>query len=262
MRRHLWLVLLCPALAAGETPAQPKPEWSGTAGLGAIVLTGNTHTTTLNALASAQRETAGWILGAKASGVYGRARQVDPSLPDQTVALAASGQLRGDRRFGPHFTWFALGGADTDHVASVEYRAYGESGAGYLWLDRKQEGGSEALLRTDLGLRYTYESRWQYFGTATSPVGDLPDRDQLSPRAGLAFRYGFSRYVALVEEAEVLATVTGGERYLVRSLSKLTSKLTSAVAMGLAYQVAWDSAPAPGKVDTDTALTATLEATF
>lgn len=262
MRKHLWLALLCPALAAAEAPAAAKPEWSGTAGLGAIVLTGNTNTTTLNALAGAQRETAGWILAAKVNGVYGRSRPVDRSQPDQTVALAAAGQLRGDLRFGPHFTWFLLGGAETDHVASVEYRAYGESGAGYIWLDWKQEGGSEAFLRTDLGLRYAHESRFQYYATATSPTGDLSDRDQLAPRAGVAFRYAFSRYVAFVEEAEVLASVAGGERYQVKSLSKLTSKLTSALTAGLAYQVAFDSAPAPGKVDTDTALTATLEVTF
>lgn len=262
IRRILVVALLAPALAGAQEPPKVKPEWSGTAGLGAIVLTGNTSTTTLNALLSTQRETAGWILGAKASGVYGRTRPVDRSLPDQTVALAASGQLRGDRKLLPQLTVFALGGVDTDHVASVEARGYGEGGLGYIWLDRKQDGKEAVFLRTDLGLRYTYESRWQYYATATAPAGDLPDREQLAPRAGLAARYAFSQYVALLEEAEVLAAVTGGERYQVRSLTKLTSKLTSAMTAGVGYLVAYDSAPAPGKVDTDTALTATLEVSF
>ena len=143
IRSILVVALLAAALAGAQEPPRAKPEWSGTAGLGAIVLTGNTSTTTLNALLSTQRETAGWILGAKASGVYGRTRPVDRSQPEQTVALAASGQLRGDRKLLPQLTVFALGGVDTDHVASVEARGYGEGGLGYIWLDRKQDGKEE-----------------------------------------------------------------------------------------------------------------------
>ncbi len=262
MRSALWLVLLAPAIAGAQEPPKAKPDWSGTAGAGALVLTGNTSSTTLNALASAQRETAGWILAAKATGVYGRTRPADRTKPAETVALAATSQLRGDRRLGPHFTVFALAGADTDHVASVEYRAYGEGGVGYIWLDRKVEKERELFLRTDLGVRYAYESRWQYYPSAAALPGDLPDRDQVQPRVGLAFRYALSPWVAFVEEAEALASVSGGERYQVRSLSKLSSRLYASVTAGLGYLVSYDSAPAPGKVDTDTALSATIEVAF
>lgn len=262
MRRALWLSLLVPALTWAQELPKVTPDWSGTAGVGALVLTGNTSSTTLNALTSAQRETSGWILAAKATGVYGRTRPADRTKPTETVALAATSQLRGDRRLGPQFTVFALAGADTDHVASVEYRAYGEGGVGYIWLDRKVEKERELFLRTDLGVRYSYESRWQYYPTAAALPGDLPDRDQVMPRAGLAFRYALSPWVAFVEEAEVLAAVSGGERYQARSLSKLSSRLYASVTAGLGYLVAYDSAPAPGKVDTDTALSATLEVAF
>ena len=60
----------------------------------------------------------------------------------------------------------------------------------------------------------------------------------------------------------MLAAVSGGERYQARSLSKLSSRLYASVTAGLGYLVAYDSAPAPGKVDTDTALSATLEVAF
>lgn len=259
-----WVALLAPALAVAAEggPARPATEWSGVVGAGVIVLTGNAETTTMNGAASAQREAGGWILAGKATGVYGRTRPADRSQPAQTVALGATGQLRADRKLGAQLTVFALGGAETDHVASLEYRAYGEGGAGWLWLDRKPEAGGELFLRTDLGLRYTYDERWQYYGNATAPEGDLPDVEMLAPRAGLAFRYGFSEQVKLVEEAEVLTNVSGDERWQARSLTKLTSRLIRAVSFGLSYQVTYDSAPAPGKVRTDTALGANVEVAF
>lgn len=263
MKRTAWVALLAPALAAAaDAPAKPGPEWSGVVGAGVIVLTGNAETTTMNGAASAQREAGGWTLAGKATGVYGRTRPASRDQPAETVALGATGQLRADRKVAEHVTVFALGGAETDHVASLEYRAYGEAGAGWLWLDRKQDAGGELFLRTDLGVRYTYDARWQYYGTTEAPEGDLPDVEAVSPRAGLAFRYGFSDHVKLVQEAEVLANVTDGERWQVRSLTKLASRLVKAVSFGLSYQVAYDSAPAPGKVRTDTALGATVEVAF
>lgn len=261
--RHMTIAALLVALAGPARAADaPAEAWKGTLGAGVILLTGNTNTTTFNGAAAAQREFSGWILGSKASGVYGRSRPVDRAQPAQTVALAASGQLRADRKFAEHFTVYALGGADTDHVASVEVRGYGEGGLGYAWLDRKWEGDRELFLRTDLGVRYVKEWRRQFYATDTAPVGDLPDLEQALPRAGAAFRYAFSKEVVLTEDAEVLASVSGGERYLAKSATKLVSRLFASTSFGLMYAVTYDSAPAPGKVRTDSALGATLEVAF
>jgi hypothetical protein len=252
---------LVPAVGLAADPPKP-PTWAGTAGAGLILLTGNTSSVTANAAAGAQRDSSDWILAAKATGVYGRTRPVDRALPAQTVALAATGLLRADRRLGPHFTVFADAGLDTDHVASLEYRAYGDAGLGYVWLDVKREGGRELFLRTDLGGRYAYDARWQYFATASAPAGDLPDVELVAPRAGATFRFGFSKDVSLAEDAEVLANVSGNERWLAKSVTKLVSRLTRSVSFGASYSVTYDSAPAPGKVRTDTALGVSLEVAF
>jgi hypothetical protein len=84
----------------------------------------------------------------------------------------------------------------------------------------------------------------------------------LGPRLGLSFRYGFSKEVFLTEEAEVMAGLEGATRWLAKSVTKLSARLTEAMALGVAYTVTSDSAPAPGKEKVDTGLTALLEVGF
>jgi hypothetical protein len=49
---------------------------------------------------------------------------------------------------------------------------------------------------------------------------------------------------------------------LIKSVTRLSSRLTKAMTFGIGYSVAFDSRPAPGKVETDTGLTALLEVGF
>jgi hypothetical protein len=255
LRAALVALVLTPLLAVAEE-ARP-PEWKGTVGAGVIVLAGNSDTTTITGAAAASRETLGWILSAKAAGAYGTNRP--QAAPHQVTALNGTGQLRLDRKLGPVWTVYALGGVDLDHVASLEDRVQGELGGSALWLDEKEGDWQRLSLRTDLGLRYAKEARYVYYG---APVSPLPSVEMLSPRLGLAFRYGFSKEVFVTEDAEVLPAVTGESRVLVRSVSKLSSRLWQSVTVGVSYAVTYDSRPAPGKRDTDQALTAVLEVGF
>jgi hypothetical protein len=255
MSRLALLALLVPTLAAADGPAA---EWKGAVGVGLILLTGNSETTTFNGTASASRETLGWILSAKAAGAYGRSRPPEGGA-SSTTALNAGGQLRADRKFGATWTVFAAGGLETDHVASVEYRTLAELGGSALWVEEKRDDWVRLSLRTDLGGRYAYEARRDYYG---DPGGPLEGKELIAPRLGVAFRYAFSKEVFFTEEAEVLANVSGGERYLARSVSKVSARLNSAMTLGVGYTVAHDSAPAPGKEKTDTALSVLLEVGF
>ncbi len=251
--------LLLPLSALAEDPAPPPPvAWKGTVGAGLIVLTGNSDTTTFTGSAAASRETFGWILSAKAAGAYGENRPAGGGAR-QTTAYGLGGQLRLDRKFGDTWTVFVLGGVEADHVASVEYRTISELGVAALWLDVKEADWQKLALRTDLGLRYGYEARYQYYGT---PVGPQPGVELVAPRLGLAFRYGFSKEVFFTEEAEAFPSLTGESRLQVKSVAKLSSRLTQAMTLGVGYTVAFDSRPAAGKEKTDTALTALLEVGF
>ena len=114
------------------------------------------------------------------------------------------------------------------------------------------------FLRTDLGLRYAQESRFQYY-----PVRlNVDDITLLAPRLALSFRYQFEKNVGFFQEAEVLPNVLGASRVIINTTSKLSARLTEAVALGVSFDVRYDSAPAVGKKPTDTALMATLEVGF
>jgi hypothetical protein len=174
------------------------------------------------------------------------------------VALAAAFQARVDRRFSQPLSGYILGGIETDHVQSVEAREFGEAGASVAWFDIKEADYSKLFLRTDLGFRYQYESRFQYYPTAMPQPGVT----LVAPRLGAVFRYAFSKGAIFSEEAEVLPNLAGDARVLISSRSKLTTVLTGVLSFAAGYVVKFDSAPAPGAVKTETGLTVGLEVAF
>jgi hypothetical protein len=250
--------LLVAALAGQSEPAPPpQPAWSTTVGLGLISITGNARSTTATLTAATERKSAAWIFGAKAFATYGRSRPVGAE-EDEQVAEAAGLTLRVDRSFGKRYSAYAIGALDGDHVKSIELRSAGELGAAAIWIDSGTDEGWRTLFRTDLGFRIAEERRWQYYPTAA----DLEDETLYAPRLGLALKFARGKAVVFTEDAEVLPNVVGDSRVLVNSVTKLTSRLADALALAVAYTVAFDSRPAPGKVETDTTLAVTLETTF
>ncbi|MFN7135130.1 MAG: DUF481 domain-containing protein, partial [Myxococcales bacterium] len=245
--------------APAETKKKEEPAWTGTVGAGFISLTGNANTLTFNATGVAERKSQGWIWAAKGTAIYGQSRPAaGPDAPAEVTALAAALQLRGDRRFTQLVSGYLLTGAETDHVKSVEYRAYGESGVGLLWLDRKRGDLQKLLLRTDLAVRYAEESRFQYY---PSPL-NVPDLTLIAPRLGVAFRYALTEDVRFFQDTEALLNVVGATRVVVNSTTRLSARLIGALALGTSFLVQYDSQPAPGKVPTDTALSVQLEVGF
>ncbi|WP_141621802.1 DUF481 domain-containing protein [Myxococcus sp. AB036A] len=249
-----------PAPAPEAAPATDKKqgEWDVTVGLGLISLTGNASTLTVSGLASAQRTTEHWIYAIKSYGSYGRSRPPEVTGEEavsQVVAFNAGLELRGDRRFTDVISGYLLGGAETDHVKSVESRTFGEGGLGVLWWDEKKEKGRESYLRTDAAFRYANETRFQYYPTRMN----LPDVDLGGPRFGAVFRYGLAQNVTFKEDVEVLVSVIGDSRMLFNSQTQLSVGLTKQLSLGTSFLVKHDSAPPPGKVSTDTALALNFE---
>jgi putative salt-induced outer membrane protein YdiY len=244
-----------------EVPAAPAPAaapagspWTGTVGLGLMSLTGNSRSITFTTNAAAERKGPDWIFGLKALAAYGENRPAS-GAPTETVAEMAALQLRVDRRFQERYSGYVLGAAATDHVKSVELRSSGEAGASLLWVDAKGAPGWSTSLRTDLGFRISEERRYQYFPTG----GDLPDVTLYAPRLAVAFAYALSKDVLFAEDADVMANVAGDSRVLANSISKISVRLSRSLAFGVSFTVNHDSAPATGKVPTDTQLAMTLD---
>jgi hypothetical protein len=271
---HLLAILLTLQTPPDESAAATAPPtedakgeekektWTATASLGLIALTGNASTITFNGLATAELKTEQWIYAAKAFGAFGRSRPPEvegvPTEPPQVVALNAGLQLRGDRRFTESFSGYLLAGAETDHVRSMELRAFGEAGASAIWWDRTTEDGRNSFLRTDLAFRFARERRFQYYPTQEN----LPDVSIGGPRIGVNFRYALTKDVLFLDEASVLASALENSRMIVSNQAKLTVRISEALGLGTTYLVQYDSAPPEGKVPTDTSLTMSFEVAF
>jgi hypothetical protein len=249
---------VAPPTASKDTEVQAAKKWTGTAGVALIALSGNSSTLTVTANLGAERNWENWILGLKGFALYGQSRSATGG-PSEVVALGAGLQARGDRKANKWISFYLATGLETDHVKSVEYRASGEGGTAITWIDEKRDDGTQKrLLRTDLGLRYAREARFQYFPVATA----LPPADILGPKAGATFRYALSRDLFFHQDLEVIPSLLGPTRVLVNAQSKLSATLTETWAIGVSFLVNYDSAPAPAKVPTDTALTVGLDAKF
>lgn len=240
---------------SAPVPAPVEPQrWTGSVGVGLISLTGNANTLTVTANALAEYKSTDWVVIGKASGAYGTSAA--PGEDERTiVAEAAAGSVRGERRFSSVLSSYALFGAETNHLASLELRTVAELGMGIVLLDDRVQEKERAFLRVDVAARYSYDYRFQYY-----PVKmNLENVVMLAPGAGLTFRYALNDSVSISEVAEVLPNVLGDARLVAKSNTKLLANLTTRLAFNVAFGVTYDSAPAEGKVSTDTALTVGLE---
>jgi hypothetical protein len=242
-------------LVVSQTAAvENRGAWTGTVGLNFILVTGNADTLTLSSNGAFERRWEDWVLGGKFSGIYGQSR-ASVSAAESVVALAAAGQLRGDRKVSGITSVFLLGGADTDHVKSIELRMTGEGGFAVNWIERKEEAQTTLLLRTDLGARYQRDNRFQYYPTRM----DLPDVTFVAPSLGLGFRYALNKEVSIVEEAQVASNIVGDSRVITGSLSRLVAHVVAGLSFSTSFQINYDSKPAAGKKRADTILSAGLE---
>jgi Protein of unknown function, DUF481 len=246
------------ATAPGAPPAaEPEATISGNVALGAIILRGNSETTTVTFGSAAQRKSATWIFGYKVSAAYGRSTDSNTRLVS-TTALNAALALRADRRFNPGVGVYLEAAADTDHLKSIEARPTGEAGVSFQLVDVKEGDFQTEALRLDFGFRGGYEYRFQYYPTPLN----LDDQAIAAPTAGFAFRYAFSRDTIFSDEAVALVNIPDGPRLLLTNLAKLTTHLAQRLSFLASYGIAEDTSPPPGKRNLDTTLTLALEATF
>jgi putative salt-induced outer membrane protein YdiY len=258
-----------PAAAA----APPKPDaWTGSGGIGLTYITGNTTSLVLTSNVSADRKWDKWSFGLRLWGGFGLTNPAanDPASTSATTARKAGGSVRGERAFGGGFaSIFAMAGSEFDHVKNIESRTIGEAGVGLKFFDQKEGDLEKLFLKLDLGLRAGYETRFQYFPVhAAVPDYGVPI---LAPRAGVAFRWGFNKWVRFSEEIEFIPYVIQPDagRLLINNTTKLSSRITENLALTAAVVVNYDSKPpqvapppAPQRVTTDVTLTAGIEAVF
>ncbi len=252
--------------AAAEKAAAEKaaaaPHWKGTLGAGAILLTGNTETLTFTSSLALERKGEEWITGVKAYGAYGQtttsatAAGVTTSS-SQVTALKAGVSVRGDRRFSPIFSGYAQASVSTDHVASIESRPLGEIGASIIWFDVKEGDLAKTSLKTDLGFVAGREYRFNYYPT---PSGSSPAYVNIvAPHLGIAYKYAVSKEISFSNDLDLSPNVLDAVRVLFADTAKLSARLTETINLAVGFTLTWDSIPAPGKKELDTATLISLE---
>jgi putative salt-induced outer membrane protein YdiY len=233
---------------AKEGDEEDEGPWTGSAGLGLSFFSGNTRSFTVTGNALAELDTPKWAATLEADGAYGEAAEGDDAERELT-AKTLGGWARGEYRVNPLLSAYTFVGAETDHPASLELRSEVELGIGVTFLEEEEEE-HELFLRGYLGGSYARDRRFQYVPTREN----LPDVTLWSPALGLAFHYDVNEHVELREDALLLPDVFGDTRVLFDSTTKLAVHLTERFSLTTFFELQHDSAPAEGKVRTDTSL--------
>jgi len=256
--------------SAEKEKAEEAPPLSYGLGLSLIAVTGNANAVSAKVAASVTGILGVWKFKASSFAAYGQttAKSVADS---QVTALNANLDLRGDRELSKVFSSYVQVGASTDHVASIEWQGRAELGASITWWEEiegttkvSKEGVKEdttyikSRFSSDLGVRYTRESRFQYYPVAKN--GD--DLDIFSPRLGLSLRYALSRRASFVEEAEILPDVVDTKNLRAISNSVLSAQIVDGITLNISFKIRTIGSPAENKKPTDTELSAGVAWTF
>ncbi|MDF1562327.1 MAG: DUF481 domain-containing protein [Deltaproteobacteria bacterium] len=249
--------------AKGEKPAaaEAKPEekkdekvsaFSYQLGLGLIAVSGNANAVTGKISGGAEGDWESWKVKLMAAAAYGQTTAATTDLVEVT-ALNANLSLRGDRKVSKMFSIYLLTGVSADHIASIEAAGLGEAGASLTWWETKNgEDFVKSRFSTDLGFRFTHESRFQYFPAHEN----LDNVDIYSPRLALSLRYALTKTAVFTEEAEILPDLVNTKNLRATSTSTLTAQLGGGVSLNAALQIRYIGDPAEGKKSTDTELSA------
>ncbi len=243
------------SISGDEDKTKESVQWENEVGASFVSLTGNARAVTARIQASSRGELRGWASEARFNAVYGEARREEGV---EVTARGAEGSLRGERDIWRRSAAYAQTGIMADHPASIEYQIFGEAGVTFRWLEIKDGDEVRTRLSTDVGLRSTRESRFQYFPTRK----DIEDRTIISPRFGAALRQRLGERARFRQEIEILPDFPAAENLRVNSSSILSAQVVDGLAMQLGLSVRYIAQPAEGRVPTDTEFSAGLSVNF
>jgi hypothetical protein len=174
------------------------------------------------------------------------------------VARSYSLDTRLEKRFTPLLGAYGLVGGLVDHPAAIELRIDAEVGAAFTVVDRKGNEVQDWILRFDLGLHYSDESRREYYAGER----DLEGVDSFTPGVGLTFKCPVSDRARFYQLARVLPDFWDNSRVRFESKSTLSTFLTERLALNAHLTVDFDNDRAAGKENTDVSLTFGAEYDF
>lgn len=243
MKSSLLIVVTAIISLTGEAFAQdskaPEGPWTGTAGINALINTGNSESQTVGGNALLGWKEATNQVQWKTIGAYGRAKVGGVS---QTNTENLNTELRYDRFINDAMSVFILGNLGFDRPAGLDLKSGGAIGFAHRLIV-----GPPHALRYEVGPDYSHEERT-----------DGSSDDIFSGRGFVGYAYAFSEHVSFGEDFEALVNLAESSDTRLNSLTYLKAKMTDIVAFQAGFNARADFEPVPGFDEWDTTTTVGL----
>jgi putative salt-induced outer membrane protein len=243
------IVVLGVSLAAGSAGVQAQNSivnWTTRAEAGFVAARGNTVTETANAKFEIARETQNWKNLFAASGLYGRASEVESAQ-----RWDARYQLNNFIRSNTF--WFISGRYEDDRYSGFAYQGTATGGLGRKWFDTEL-----TKLTTQLGAGYrSLRAEELIRGDDDAVIGRIPGERQedLVFNAAVTFEHSFNDNTKVLN---ALLVEAGESNTLTRNDFALQVRMMEVLALSVGLSVRNNSEPLPGLKKTDTLTTVNL----
>lgn len=209
------------AVARAADPPPPPPLWSGKAELSYVATSGNTSTQTLGAAGEILYQPNPWSVLFR--GTFVRA-EADGDLK----ARAVTALLRGARKLCPRLEIYIQDFYLENSFAGIDHRLAAEGGLAYSVLI-----DGPHLLKAEAGLGYTKEVR---------VLGD--DLSFASARAGLSYKYVFSKSADFSDEASFTEDLKDTGDWRFQNVASVTAGLSSVFSLKVSHALNYLNRPA------------------
>jgi putative salt-induced outer membrane protein len=248
------LTLSAAALADDAPPYEGDPNWSMRALLGYSKTSGNTDTTSANALFHVAHVIGNWKLLFGTEGLYGANK-------GETTAQAWAVHGQANYNFTPKLYAYVGGSYSDDRFSGFAYQDAATSGVGY------QIFNSDATkLTVQGGVGYLW-LRKEYL--IKDALGGVVERLDYDPTTGIpydqersvafngaiTFEHSFNQYTKLLAAATVLSS---SDNTLTTANIALQVKMSNHLALAAGYQLTNNSSPPAGSGPRDTLTTLSL----
>jgi putative salt-induced outer membrane protein len=221
-------------LAAAPTPLlledEEKKGWTGSVTAGAVIQTGNTETTTLNATGNAEWTNKPNRFIANALWNYQEGNE-----GVGVIQRKLYGDAQYDRFYSEKLYAYSKGSADNDLQASLDLRWTLGAGAGYQFRD-----DDAWKLSGELGLAYVDEK---------FRSGD--ENGYLAARIGYGWEWLSNEYFRAGQTGEIFPSLEDQEDVYGRMDTYASTNLTDSIFLKLQWIWTYDNTPEPGKERSD-----------
>ena len=246
------LIVLCPVLAAAQTPPAPAaqappaapappppPRWERKAEMSLVSTGGNTDTRTLGLGASVIFRPGAWTTEARTAFVQSETDDIE-------TANSFIANVRESFALTPRVELFGRYGYLADEFAGIDNRSTIDGGVGF-----KALVGPVHTLRLDAGLGYSHESRL---------VGD--DLSFALATFGAGYKWQISKTADFTDAAIFTASLEDGDAWRFGNAFALTAVLTEVFSLKLSHDVKVNNSPVEGFEKTDRITSFALVAKF